>query len=338
MLIINKDIETKIIEKKCIDESGLTTLNGFSFQFSNAIYEIIKRFERNEDFSIIFESHDDFLIIDETSLYLFQAKNYKTTTFTAGNLSKGEDKSILGKMSQARQNISGLITDNVRNYLIINNDKAKIGLVVKDENKKAYSLEEYENEICLNFISDNCKESILTVLHEDVLDSFYVKRQLRYDKHVDDVRLSIEDVLNEKYTEPKTNLLSIYDFLERRIRNSMEEKKYYSLNEMNKDIGDIINFQNDRFESFSELKYLLDDYTAGITHLIKNRYKEYVSVITSSKINDIYDDFILLRKTLSIDNLLNETLCKIDISELTNIYDPEQLIALILLVYGERKI
>ncbi|QVK21368.1 DUF4297 domain-containing protein [Mycoplasmatota bacterium] len=339
MVFINGTISKRIIERKCLDESGINALNGFSFQFSNAIYEIVERYKGCKNFSIVFESHDDFLIIDTKALFLFQAKNFKDKTFTAQNITSAKEKSILAKMNQARDNIKDIIEENVISYLIINNENSKIGFRVKPKkNEKAYNTEEYIDKVCLSVISDDCKEKVLDILNnEKELETFFIKRQLRYSKHSDDVRLFIEDVLNDKFTEPKVNLSSIYDFLERQIKNSMLEKKYYSFTDMDSDMRNIVSFQVDEFDAFSELIYLLVDYDTGEKNIIRNRYKEYVTKLAGSRINDVFNDFQYVKSVVNRDDLLEDNLRQVQREKLLSFYDGEEIVSLILLAYGEKK-
>ena len=334
--MISDNIKNEIIERNSLDSSGIASLNGFSFQFSNAIFEITKKYREDEVFSMVFESHDDFLLFDTNTLYLFQAKNLKDKTHNANNLTKELDKSIIGKMKKVRENISDILTSNIESHLLISNDKAKIGLIIKSENKKAYRTKSHQDKICLSIVSDECKKQLLKILTSKELDSFFIVRQLRYKKHEDDARLFIEDVLNEKFINPLINLQTVYDFLERRIKNSMISKKFYCYDDMKKDMVEIVHLQNGKFEPFSEIEYLLTGVEAHKVHIIRNRYKTYISSLSSSKINDIYGDYQKVKCNINLDDLLEESMKKVGNIDFENIYDEEQLIAMILLTHGEK--
>lgn len=45
------------------NKGGINAENGFEFQYACALFDIVERYERNEDFIVCLESVDDYILI-----------------------------------------------------------------------------------------------------------------------------------------------------------------------------------------------------------------------------------------------------------------------------------
>ena len=80
-----------IINEKSREDGGNVAQDGFSYQYACAIKEIIDRYIKNQDFLLIIEKIDDFIIVDDHMVNIFQAKNIKDKSYTVDFLTTNKN-------------------------------------------------------------------------------------------------------------------------------------------------------------------------------------------------------------------------------------------------------
>ncbi len=179
------DIQTSLLTSKARENSGSETIKRYDFQKDFSLKLIIDSYLSKSDFAILFEFHDDILVLDSASnpdeLEFYQVKTKATSgNWTTDSLLKAKEwgKSILWKMYLNKE----LFPEHTKKLFLVSN--ARFNLKLKGWGKWAD-----KTDICWNEL-DNAEISTINDSIENEL-SLTVKPQfeLIWNFHVTDLSL-----------------------------------------------------------------------------------------------------------------------------------------------------
>lgn len=232
------------------EKGGDNALDGFEFQMSTAIYLIFSELKKNNEFKLLYEKVEDFIIFtDEINLY--QAKSIgKNLTPKILYKRKENSLSIIEKM----HNNYTLVKNEVPNITVKNN------LILCENNEFSKNLIKNTDIKCnqkvlkFNRLDKTVKSEIIenTNINEYVWDDMSAIRLIPKSRHEEVTRAYIADIVNELLGENKINSLALYNSLTNEIRRIRKNK--ITLN------NEFILKQIHKFSQFDDkLKY--NDYT-----------------------------------------------------------------------------
>lgn len=286
--------QQKIVSLICsIPESetgGDNALDGFEFQVSSAIYLIFEFLNKKQDFSLIYEKLEDFIIVTN-SINLYQAKSINTRLTPLvlyksqkTSTSKG-DSSIFFKMYRNYLDVKNVMKDQtVTNTLIICKN-LEFSRKLVDDSTLCNSL-----ELCFSNISQKAKKVIeANVSHTDIKwDVINARRLIPKDSHEEMTRIFIEDVVSSLFGENKISSSSLYNSLCMEIRKIRKSKTSLNNQFLVKEITKYVSLDYDI--DFSDYVYLLNSDDSKNIQLITtfNTLKTIVTIHNSPEYS-LYD-------------------------------------------------
>lgn len=340
---INIEEIYSLIQEFETDKGGDNAEKGFSFQFACLLLDILKRFKHNKDFMVCGETVDDYVIVDDAGINVCQCKNFKDKSYTITALkTKVREKSMWDKISSIYKKLAVLVGDAAKiNSWILINKTNKISLIVEKENKKAYNMQKYENNLNLGLITKEEK----TQLNENGnlvisdFDNFTIYKVLGYDTYDSEVKNVLEEIINDKYSEDvKYNPVALYKTLVSKIRERSVKKKATNLKMFTEDIERILRFNVERFYDFVNVKdQIATSYDYDIAKVNSN-YNCLQCILNPLKSNMVeMEDFLKIKELNNMGKSFDEIIefCRLNhcLIKYTTI---DEIIALILLCRGEK--
>lgn len=317
------------------ESGGDNALNGFEFQVSSAIYLAFEQYRENNDFALMYEKLEDFVIIT-SKINLYQAKgvNFSITPnqLTKNRSATKEHESIIEKMYDNYLQVKEAIQDTeVETNLIICENRTFSKLLWD-------STEDYNKEIknvSFDTFGETCKNRILndTRHQEYEWENIKARKLIPKSRHEEVTRMFIEDVITEKKGDNKINSKALYQALIYEINKIRKNKSFISSDFLDRSLSSFLTLESDiRFES---VNYLLDEKDRKNLK-IKRSFEEFK--ISYSVTNHPINNDINLISNLYDDNIndLYEFIKEIETNvlciDLLNRINRFELIALSLLV------
>lgn len=296
--------------------------NRFDYQKNYIICKLLEKYDE-EDFVLIVEYHDDFLILDNKEnpqkIDFFQVKTKKNANWTSKSLSKkwkNNSHSIFWKMFLHIKNFnksvksSNFISNTFFNILLRNNTKKTKIDKFKISDLWDWCKNDFINSINKEFEKDDLEK------HIDVFN--FEKVELNIDNHEDLTISYLVTFIEDKFkAECRPKL--IHDFLFRIIRekSNIEEtisdfnqliiKKWISKSDLEK-IFEVLELDKKENEKIKTLKDVL--IKEWFNHIIIFKYDDLIRKIRIEQINKSNKTFHLKVKQIksiieNIDNTQN---------------------------------
>lgn len=152
-------LKHKLIQIKPRETSGSKTSNRFDFQKNWAICKLIELHKKAEDYIVIFEYHDDVLILNSAQnpdkISFYQIKSKKSGAWTINSLiKKDEINSILGNLYLNKINFDS----ETESLNLVSNANFKVNM-----NGGSYTKE----NVCCNDLDDKEKEKVNNALKNE---------------------------------------------------------------------------------------------------------------------------------------------------------------------------
>jgi hypothetical protein len=214
-----------LVKTKPRETSGSRAANRFELQKSWALCRLIELHRSGQDYLIVFDYHDDILILDSSSdpqkIDFYQIKSKKYGTWTAANLVKREKGESGDLFSPLGKLITNKLTfpDHTNSLSFVSNAgfrvkvKGRAGSIVQD--------------VCLSELTTEEKKEILKSLRDehsltadpDCIDCIYLANTpLSIDGHDDQAMGVLGRYLEELYPEQKVHLPAVYRTLSDEIK------------------------------------------------------------------------------------------------------------------------
>lgn len=333
-----------IIQEFETNKGGDYAENGFSFQFSCLLLDALKRFKDNKDFIVCGETVDDYVIIDDEGINICQCKNLKDKSYTISALTtRIKEKSMWDRISDIYKKMVSLLggAHDINSWLLINKAN-KISLFVEKENKKAYDIPKYENNLNLGLIREDEKQQLIAngKLSNLDLNNFTIYKVLGYDTYDSEVKSVMEEIINYKYSEDVVyNPLGLYRSLIQKIRERSVKKEGTDLKLFTEDIEKVLSFNSEKFYDYVNVKdQILTSYNYDIAKVNAN-YNTLKSILNPLKSNMVdHADFLKMKEIIcsgkSFDEIIEYCLMNRCLIKYTTV---DEIIALILICKGEKK-
>lgn len=332
-----------IVQAFKTDKGGDFAQNGFSFQFACLMLDILKRFRDNKDFMACGEQIDDYMLIDDFGINIYQCKNFKNKSYTLNSLTNScKGKSLWNKILDIYQELKKIIgsTTSIYYWILINKTN-KISLTVNEENKKAYDTSKYEDCLKLSLISKEEKDSLNEngILLDTDFENFYIYRVLGYDTFDSEVKSFMEEIINSKYSENvKYNPPALYNTLTSKIKERSIKKTATNLQVFTEDIENVLRFNTDIFYDFVNVVNLIKTTFHYDISKVNETYNYLKCAISPLKANMTeFKDYLeiksLIKSGKDFDEIINYCTMKKCLIKCTTI---DEIIALILLCKGEK--
>lgn len=335
-----KEIVKLISELHDKESGGDNALNGFEFQISSAIYLVFEQYKANEEFALIYEKLEDFIIINN-KINLYQAKgvNYSITPtqLIKNRSTTKENESIIEKMYDNYLQVKDAIDNTgVETNLIIceNREFSKILWDSANDNYKE------EKIISFSTFGEKCKRRILEGTRHEEYDwgNINARKLIPKTRHEEVTRMFIEDVITEKKGDNKINSKALYQALVYEINKIRKNKSSISSEFLERSLSGYLTLESDiHFESVS---FLLSEQDKRNLKIKRNfeEFKNSINVTNHPIINDFNLISRLYNENLNdlyeyIDEIQSSITCK----ELLNRFNRFELIALSLLVIYKKE-
>lgn len=245
------DLQTSLITSKTRESSGSETIKRYDFQKDFSLILMIDMYLSWKDFVILFEFHDDILVIDSAinpgNLNFYQVKTKATGNWTTNALLKAKEweKSILWKMYLNKE----LFPKNTKNIFLVSN--ARFSLKLKNGNKWEDKADISWTELAdteINKINDDLMKELLLVSKPQF--------ELIWNFHVTDLSLKdsqqhciwklsclIDEISSESAVNSSVAYRAIYDHIKKKSSAIFTEIEKTEL-------------KGDEFEKLIKLKWI----------------------------------------------------------------------------------
>lgn len=317
------------------ENGGDNALNGFEFQVSSAIYLIFEQYKENQEFALMYEKLEDFIIINnKINLYQSKGVNYNITPaqLSKNRSSTVDNQSIIEKMYDNYVQVKEALEDvDVETNLIICETRTfSKNLWDSSEN---YTID-IEN-ISFDSFGERCKEAILsrTRYTEYDWDKMKARRLIPKSRHEEVTRMFIEDVITEKKGENKINSKALYGALVYEISRIRKNKSFISNESLDRSLSSFIILESDI--QFDSIKYLLESRHQRNLNIV--RCFEEFKISSRIACHPVNNDFDLILSIYDssfadiyafLDEIKSNILCK----NLVNRLDEFEILTLALLV------
>jgi hypothetical protein len=155
-------LQKALIERQPTEKGGQIAEERFGYQKDWAICKLLELHSKGEDYLMIFEYHDDILILDSSetpnTVSFFQIKTKTTGNWTVSNLTKKQKaNSYLGKLYQNKLNFPDF--ESTLNFV----SNARFSFTFNDPSKKSIDL----LDICCNDLAQSEKKLIISTLSKE---------------------------------------------------------------------------------------------------------------------------------------------------------------------------
>lgn len=282
--MIEKSIVNKVIEMEDFEQGGEHALDGFEFQVSSAIYLMFNEIKSDNEFYLIYEKVEDFIIFNE-QIHLYQAKSIArnltpNVLYSKQKITKKNNSalSIIEKMQDNYLSIKETIPEyKVANTLIICENQTFSKKLTKN-------IDNIQSLRRLSFSSLDCSvrnEIVDATKHEDYTwEDIHALRLIPKSRHEEVTRVFLSDVIKDKLGENKINCKALYNALSNEIRRIRHQKESLHSNFLMNQIKKFAVFETDL--DYNTYTYLLND-------------KDKMNIIIRSSFN-------LLKDTIMIEN------------------------------------
>ena len=337
-----------IINEKSREDGGNVAQDGFSYQYACAIKEIIDRYIKNQDFLLIIEKIDDFIIVDDHMVNIFQAKNIKDKSYTVDFLTTNKNgdnsskkTSILSNIVSNYNQIKKALNNysNIKSYLVINNENNKISLKIQPDNKKAYKSDDHRDFLNLDLVIQDEKNEMEKIISMTCpFTNIYIKRMLPYKDYEEYVKISINQAINLKYKDPYYNLDAIYDSLRLELEKCRKRFNKLDISYLSEKIDKVIKLDKVSFSNWADVKDFLNSVNIKYDiSIVCEHYRLYSKMLNSKcETIPIFKDYTYVKsfcKSLKSVQEIFDDIAKDNKLTLTN--RTEEVLAMILLNKGE---
>lgn len=332
------DLVQSIFEIKDSEDGGNHALNGFEFQQSTAIYLMFKKIELGKKAHLIYEKLEDFIIIDNEEISLYQAKSL-SKNLTPGFLSgkKKNQLSIIEKMYENYSKVKQKIKENkiTITLIICNNQKFGPSLKLKD---KTYDVK----EINFDQFDNSIKTKILGKIGTDNSEWKKMKalRIIPKPHHEEVTRSLIVDIITKLDGECKINCKALYNTLCSEIIKIRKYKETLSTEKIQKEIIKYSHIE-ESLDYKDVISYLnnLDQKNIWIKKHF-NILKNMIEIIGSEE-NIKYlelSKYFKKNKIKTLDHFFNQLKEKEEFRDMFLLQEEEEIKALLLIVIGREEI
>lgn len=256
-MIDNATIE-RILSIPDNETGGDNALDGFEFQVSTAIYLMFEELKNKNDFALVYEKIEDFIIFTD-KIHLYQAKSinvnltprvlYKPTRVT-----KSEESS-LSIIERMYDNYSS-VKDNIQsheidcNLLICENRTFSTKLGSNVQSLKKINFQDLSKDVK--------KEIIKNTKHIDYdWANINAIRLIPKSRHEEVTRIFIEDVINSMFGENRINSIALYNCLMNEIKKIRRNKEKLTNTFVESQINKYTRIEDDL--NFRDHLHLLDE-------------------------------------------------------------------------------
>ncbi|MEB8416585.1 DUF4297 domain-containing protein [Enterococcus casseliflavus] len=316
------EVSKKLLSMEDKESGGDNALDGFEFQISSAIYLMFEQLQCGNDFSLLYEKLEDFVIIND-KINLYQSKGISvniTPLELIKNRSKSKDKtneSILEKMYDNYLQVKNEIEDiSVETNLIICNTTFFSRKLWDSNSKYNKELE----KLSFDNISESSRNEMLMGTRHDSYDWSNIKarRLIPKPSHEEVTRCFLEDVIQEKFGDTKINSSALYGALVteiKKIRKSklnltsgfLQEKltRFVSL-ESDLEYRDVAHFLSTEDSSKISIKRTFEEFKISTmihNHPTKNDYRDLQDIFSNNNFDTLYDFFDYVKEVDSCKEL-----------------------------------
>lgn len=263
----------KILAMPDSEVGGDNALDGFEFQVSAAIYLVFEELRNKEQFTLVYEKLEDFIIFtDKINLYQAKSINRNITPNVLYSSKKptkkdGSKLSIIEKMQNNYTAVTNLVSScPVQNNLLVCENI--------EFSKKLHDVPDIKSRRVLSFsdLTSEVKNEIVknTAQNNYDWDRISAIRLIPKKRHEEITRVYIEDVIRDLIGENKINSLALYNSMTDEIRKIRKQKTGLSQDYIMSEIMKFASFEEDfEFKDYTHLLSAIDRRNFQINHYFK---------------------------------------------------------------------
>lgn len=320
-VMLDKTIIETVLSLDDTEQGGDNALDGFEFQVSSAIYLIFNELKNSNNFILLYEKIEDFIIFTDV-INLYQAKS--TSNSVTPNFlykkppSRKKDEYKLSIIEKMNDNYT-FIKDKLPSNTIVNNLIICENQIFSKKLSKLSNITELK-EFAFTDLSIDVKKDIINNTKNTNYDWDNIKaiRLIPKSRHEEVTRIHIENVITQTIGDNKIKSLSIYNSLTNEIRKIRKEKttlsREFLLSEINKyadfdndlKFSDFIHYFDDKDKLDFNIKTYFNSFKNNINinnHPNKKDYEKIKLFLTINSLSNIYDTFDLILSSSDFSDL-----------------------------------